>query len=131
MLDNGYIAALNQATNAKIYVPKDTQFDKSIYKQIDLSRETFGKYFHFINRGIKNNIVAIDDFDWFGKAKIGANANMNYTQFVAALYTFAQLGLYDIYTQMGEFRIKRNNVENTRLENSNFYNILQFVTKIL
>ncbi len=45
VLDEGFIAELNEVTSAEIFVPMEREIDKSRFAGLDLSRETFGKVF--------------------------------------------------------------------------------------
>ncbi|MDD4275468.1 MAG: single-stranded-DNA-specific exonuclease RecJ [Clostridia bacterium] len=130
VLDDGYIKELNKFTVAQIYAPADRKFDSGIFKNANIMRDKFEKYFYFINRGIKNNIFGINEYDWFNKACVGLNEQLNYVQFVICLYTFKELGIYKIKTE-GVYSLGKCENVNSRLENSNLFNILQFLTKVI
>ncbi len=128
VLDDGYIVALNNATNAKIYLPQNSPFLYAPFQMIDLSRKTFGRYFNLIKMASKQNIVGFDDFNLFNKLK-KLDKSINYVQFVACLNTFLQIGIIKINNKIGEYSISVNNGTTSSLEKSLFYNKLCLVLK--
>lgn len=128
VLDDGYIIALNNTSNAKVYLPQNSPFLYGPFQMIDLSRKTFGNYFNLIKQASKQNIVGFDDFNLFNKLK-KLDKTINYVQFVACLNTFAQIGIITINNKIGDYSIGVNNGTTSSLEKSLFYNKLCLVLK--
>ena len=128
VLDEAYITYLNSLTSAKIYIPSSSPFLYSPFKNIELSRKTFGEYFNVFKKLAKTNLVAYDDFNYYNKIKRIAK-DFNYVQFVACLLTFAQLGLIEIIDEMGNYRLIMKSSMPTQLNNSQFYNKLDLIMK--
>jgi len=128
VLDDAYVTALNNKTQAEIYLPQNAPFLYAPFRDIDLSRKVFGEYFNLIKMASKQKIIGFDDFNLFNKLK-RINKNINYVQFVACLYTFEQIGVINIYDAVGNYFIEVNNGASSLLEKSQFYNKLDLILK--
>ncbi len=130
VLDESYIIALNNKTAAKIFLPQNSPFLFAPFKMIDLSRKTFGEYYHLIKQAAKQNLEAFDDFNYFNKLR-KLNKNINYVQFVACVNTFKQIGIVEIEKEIGTYKLKVNSGVTSNLEMSHFYNKLSLIIKTL
>jgi len=111
-------------SKAEIFVPMERGIDKERFKNLDLSRETFGKVFKTLtSRNIVKNYTIYDIYQNKMKEKIG------FDSFYAAYLTFKQLGLieeqYDIVL---EIKQKQNVKKN--LTESPIYNKLMMLKNI-
>lgn len=115
--------------NGKVYAIKNQPTNA---QSLDLSRGTFGTIYNAIKNVIKNNYSYCNEIEFFQLIKRfnPQLSKLKYAQFVASLYTFLQLGLVKIDTQYG-YTLYIDSDQKTTLENSNFYNNLKFISKLV
>lgn len=130
VLDESYIIALNNKSNAKIYLPQKSPFLFGPFNMLDLSRKTFGEYYNLIKQASKENLEAFDDFNYYNKLR-KFTKNINFIQFVACVNTFKQIGILDIEKSTGVYKLKVNTGVTSNLETSYFYNKLSLIIKTL
>ena len=95
-----------------------------ILKDINLSREEFGKYFRLIQFGFENKITGYYCYNLFKNivSKIKDKTNYSYLQFFVCLQVFKELGI--VVSNLDDTEIvKITNVKNP-LNASSFYNRL-------
>lgn len=118
VLDEGFVAELNQITNAEIYLPMEREVDIQRFSYLDLSRETFGRAFK--SMVAKNYSKYYSIFDIFQQKLIG---KMGFDSFYVAYLVFEQLGL--IKTEYDTFmHISQNKNIKKSLTESALYNKL-------
>ena len=96
----------------------------SVLKNINLSREVFGKYFRLIQYAFDNKITGYYCYNLFKNilAKLKEKTNYSYLQFFVCLQVFKELGI--VVTNETETEITQiTNVKNP-LNASSFYNRL-------
>lgn len=113
--NDSFIAELNCATNGKIYII-DRPVNTEQLKNIDFSRELFGKYYKLITENL-GNLIYINDiayiFNYFKKI----DNTINMLQFCVCFNTFKDLKLLTTNTESGRINI---NTIKVNLEESNF-----------
>lgn len=126
ILDEGYIAKLNQITDAEIYVPIDKKVDVRKIRAIDLSRKIFGDIYSKIVSRSNNNYNSVYDlyFDCF------RNEEVKFREFYAAYLTFLELGFINI-TRSEVLRIVVNKNKKKALTDSSLYNKLSLLKKVV
>lgn len=125
ILDEGFIAELNQVTNAEIFVPMDRELDKNRFSNLDLSRETFGKIFRALTaRNFSRYYSIFDVYQNKLKGQIG------FDSFYAGFLVFKQLGL--ISAEKGDcFIVEQTKVQKKNLNESSLYNKLLLMKNTL
>lgn len=122
VLDNKFLSALGEVTDADIYVPmgKDGQ-DPRKFAGLDLERETFGRVFKALSNKSGKGIYNI--FDLYDKCDF---KGISFSTFYAAVLVFQQLGLVSVVE--GEtIMLKVNKAEKKELTGSQIYNQLMLI----
>lgn len=118
VLDEGFVAKINEDSKAEIYIPMERELDKQRFVNIDLSRETFGKIFKILTS--KNSLKCYSIFDIYQHKM---NGKVNFDTFYVAYLVFEELGL--IKTQVDTFvNINQNKNIKKSLTESALYNKL-------
>lgn len=126
ILDEGYIAKINQITDAEIYLPIDKKLDMRKFKSIDLSRKTFGDIYSKIIAKSSNSYNTIYDlyFDCF------KNEEVKFREFYAAYLTFLNLDfIYVFNTDVFKFKVNKN--QKKALVDSGVYNKINLLKKVV
>ncbi|MGN0787840.1 MAG: single-stranded-DNA-specific exonuclease RecJ [Candidatus Onthoplasma sp.] len=124
VLNMGYLSALQKATKSTIYLPHMMDGVNVILKNINLSREVFGKYFRLIQFAFENKITGYYTFHLFKNilSKLKEKTDYSYLQFFVCLQVFKELGI--VKTDESDSSIVEiTNVKNP-LNASSFYNRL-------
>jgi len=88
ILDEGFIAELNENSHAEICVPMEREIDKQRILNLDLSRETFGRVFKALTtKGYSKCYSIFDIYNQKLKGKVG------FDTFYVAYLVFKELGL--------------------------------------
>ncbi len=91
VLDEGFIAELNQKSNAQIFLPMERPLDMQRYASLDLSRETFGKiYKSLVGKSFNKNYSIFDFYQQKCKGKV------SFDTFYVAYLVFKELGLIKV-----------------------------------
>lgn len=115
---NNLISYLNKRTSAKIYLPKENNFNEFV-SHINTSRECFIGYYKLISR---NTHSANSIFSYYKNLKHSADFAINLPQFVACLVVFIDLGI--IQVEKERFSINVVNNVKVNLTDSDIYNSL-------
>ncbi len=95
VLDEGFIAEINQVSKAEVFVPMEREIDRVRYSNLDLSRETFGRIFKALTA--KTFIKFYSIFDIYQHKM---NGKVSFDTFYVAYLVFSELGLiqsqYDV-----------------------------------
>ena len=96
-----------------------------------LTRDTFAVIYKAILAAIKSGTNYANEVEFYSLVKklTPSLSRLTFTQFVAALYTFFELGMIKEDTQFGYILYIDDTVK-SKLENSEFYNKLNFISKI-
>lgn len=124
VLDSAYLNEIKKVSNAEIYLPTEVKEDKNRYKNISLSRESFGKVFKaLVARGGQKYYSPVDFYEAKLKGKV------TFDTFYVAYLTFLELGLIK-KDEEGFF--SHSEVKNIKkpLQASKFYNKLQLLSLI-
>ena len=124
ILNMGYLAALQKKTKSTIYLPHMIDGNCSIVKNINLSRNEFGRYFRLIQFAFENKITGYYCYNFFKNIllKIKEKAQYSYLQFFVCLQVFKELGI--VVTNDNDTEILTvTNIKNP-LNASSFYNRL-------
>jgi len=125
VLDEGFIAQLNEITSAEIFVPMEKETDKNRFSNLDLSRETFGRIFKALTaRSFSRYYSIFDIYQNKLKGQIG------FDSFYAGFLVFKQLGL--ISAEKGEtFAVGQIGNQKKNLNQSSLYNKLVLMKNTL
>ena len=123
ILNMGYISALHKQTKSTVYLPHALPTPITMLNKIDLSRQTFGKYFRLMQFGAENKISGYYCYHMFkniiSKLK---EKNYSYLQFYVCLQVFIELGI--IIVNDNESEITKITDVKQPLNSSAFYNRL-------
>lgn len=124
ILNMGYISAIQKHTKSAIYLPHTFDYQTQILKDVDLSRETFGKYFRLIQFGFENNIEGYYCYNLFDNIikKLKEKHTYSYLQFFVCLQVFKELGI--VITNENDSIISTITDIKKPLNASGFYNRL-------
>ncbi len=121
VLDSGFISALNQVTNAQIYLPIEKDGNYKKFAGLDLSRETFGRIFNALRNKAGKPMYNI--FDLYEKAAI---TGVSFASFFVAIKAFEELGHINVVD--GEnLTIYINKTVKKQLTQSKLYNKLMLL----
>lgn len=121
VLNNGFIAELNNYTNAQIFVPEVIK--KPEFK-ITGNRDEFAKYFNVFKDAVYKKVNANNLYDFYYKVKkLNPHIkNFNYVQFTLCLEVFKQLQFIEEEITATSYKIKLNKTTKSELTNSKIYN---------
>lgn len=121
VLDSAFISALNEVTEAEIYLPieKDTDYKK--FASLDLTRESFGKVFNALRAKAGKPIYNI--FDLYDK--IGF-PSITFNTFYSAFLVFKELKLINV-VDGEQLTIYVNKEQKHQLTDSKLYNTLSLL----
>ena len=125
VLDEGFLAELNEKSHAEIYVPMEREIDKQRFLNLDLSRETFGRIFKTLTA--KNFVRYYSLFDIYNqklKGKVG------FETFYVAFLVFSQLGLISVDCDVFMTISQNKNIKKS-LTQSSLYNKLLLIKNSL
>lgn len=116
VLDEGFIAEINEKSKAEIYIPLERELDRQRFSFLDLSRETFAKvYKALVGKSFVKYYSVFDIFKHKLSGKVG------FDTFYVAYLVFEQLGI--IKTQEDTFlAISQNKNIKKSLTESALYN---------
>ena len=125
VLDDGFIAKLNETTKAEIFVPMSKEFDKQRFSTLDLSRETFGKIFKGLTN--KNYTKYYSVFELYQNKFKGV---VGFDTFYVAYLVFKELGhiSVDVDTMMV---VSENKNQKKLLTESTLYNKLNLLKNMM
>ncbi len=113
---DGVVSYINSKTSAEVFVPKGSNV-KELFDGLDVSRETFGRYFEILRRNA--DLSAQNIFSYFRLLSSRAD-NINVAQFVFCVTVFNELKFFEI--KRGEFALKINQGVKSELGLSAAYN---------
>ena len=122
VLDGGYIARINKLSDAKVYLPLNKKANTN-FKNLDLSRQTFGKIYNAIKR-FKSGFVCKEDL--YNKLKL----TVSYETFLVCYLTFAELHIIDTYIENGLTKFVINDTIKTDLNKSSVYNMAKLLKNV-
>ncbi len=110
VLDEGFIAELNEKSKAEIFLPMERPLDMQRYASLDLSRETFGKIFKtLVGKTFNKNYTIFDLYQQKNRGKI------NFDTFYVAFLVFKELGLIsvekDVFITINQTNLKKSLAE--------------------
>ena len=125
VLDEGFLAELNEKSHAEIYVPMEREIDKQRFLNLDLSRETFGRIFKALTA--KNFVRYYSLFDIYNqklKGKVG------FDTFYVAFLVSSQLELISVDCDVFMTISQNKNIKKS-LTQSSLYNKLLLIKNSL
>ena len=111
----GVISFINSKSEAEVFVPAESN-EKEIFAGLDVSRETFGRYFDILRRN--SDISAQNIFSFF-RVLASRVDNINVAQFVFCVTVFNELKFLKIKRDV--FGIEINHGVKAELKNSYAY----------
>ena len=124
VLDSAYLSAIKKVSKAEIYLPIENKEEKNRFKNLSLSRESFGKVFKALTaRSGQKFYSPVDFYEARLKGKV------TFDTFYSAYLTFLELGL--IKKDEGGY-FSHTEVKNLKksLQSSKFYNKLQLLVAV-
>ena len=122
VLDGGYISRINKLSDAKVYLPLNKKGSAN-FKNIDLSRQTFGKIYNAIKR-YRAGFVCQEDL--YNKLKLP----INFETFLICYLTLSELHIIDIYIENGLTKFVINDSIKTDLNKSSVYNMAKLLKNV-
>ncbi len=119
VVEEGYIAALNKATSAEIYLPVEKKSDVKKYAGVDLDRSTYAKIYKKLETVCAKTIYNV--FDLYDRLDI--TGEVSFMSFYSALKVFDELELINI-VENDQIIIYLNKRKKNPLTNSSLYNKL-------
>ncbi len=122
IINMGYLSELKKHTKSTIYLPHLPSTSMPILKKIDLSRQTFGRYFRLMQFAYENKIKGYYCYHLFINIirKIKTKESYSYLQFYICLQVFKELGI--IITNDDDSEILTITDKKNPLNSSAFYN---------
>lgn len=132
LLDKSYLSKISRETKAKLYIPKDKKVPVGLFYNLSDDREVFAMYFKQLSTLASKRLSYLDEFDLYRQFKIHfPDKKLNYKQFVFCLYTFRELGIFELVEEENTMYIQENKKVISQLNNSKFYNRVSFLLKTL
>lgn len=127
VLNMGYLSEIQKNTKATIYLPHKPSSTYSLLKDVNMSRDEFGRYFRIIQFAQELKIAGYNTYDLYFKiiGKFKAKEKFNYLQFFICLNVFKELGI--IETNQKDTEIIKIIDKKNLLSSSNFYNKLNIM----
>lgn len=125
VLDEGFLAELNEVSKAEIFVPMERELDRQRFLALDLSRETFGKVFKALTS--KNFLKYYSIFDVYQNKMKG---KVNFDTFYVAYLVFEELGLIEAKFDTFMYITQNKNIKKSLTESA-LYNKLLLVKNSL
>ncbi len=127
VINMGYLSELKKHTKSTIYLPHMPTNNISLVKKIDLSRQTFGRYFRLIQFANENKIKGYYCHNLFTNIvkKIKTKEEYSYLQFYVCLQVFKELGI--VLTDESDSEILSITDKKNPLNSSAFYNRLNTI----
>ena len=124
LLNMGYLNELQHHTKSTVYLPHMPDTNVSLLKNINLSREIFGKYFRLLQFACENKITGYYCHNFYKNIinKTKQKADYNYLQFYVCLEVFKELGI--IVTNEDNTQVEAILNKKNPLNASSFYNRL-------
>lgn len=127
VLNMGYLSALQKTTKSTIYLPHMIANNALLLKDINLSREEFGKYFRLIQFAYENKIKGYYCYNLFQNiiSKVKSKEKYSYLQFFVCLQVFKELEI--IVVSENDDEIQKITSKKSPLNASAFYNRLNTI----
>ena len=124
LLNMGYLNELQHHTKSTVYLPHMPDTNVSLLKNINLSREIFGKYFRLLQFACENKITGYYCYHFYKNIinKTKQKADFNYLQFYVCLEVFKELGI--VVTNENNTQVEAILNKKNPLNASSFYNRL-------
>lgn len=124
VLNMGYLSALHQATRSTVYLPHMVATSNSLLRNVDLSRQEFGRYFRLIQYAYDNKVSGYNTYNLFKNiiTRIKDKGKYSYLEFFICIQTFKELHI--IETNDNDSEILNITNEKHPLNSSAFYNRL-------
>ena len=127
ILNMGYLSELNKHAKSTVYLPHATNSAYVAVKNIDLSRQEFGKYFRLIQFAYENKVKGYYCYNMFKNIlnKIKEKTPYSYLQFFVCLQVFKELGI--VVSNENDSEIIEITNKKNPLNASSFYNRLNAI----
>lgn len=127
VINMGYLSALHEQTKSTIYLPHQIPSANNMLKDIDLSRQEFGRYFRLLQFAYENKITGYYTYNFFKNivSKLKEKARYSYLQFFICLQVFKELNI--IVTDEQDSTILKITDKKSPLNSSDFYNRLNLM----
>ena len=126
----GYLSELNKQTKSTIYLPHNAANINILLNRVDLSRQTFGKYFRLTEFALEMKVTGYYCHHLFKNivSKVKNKNDYNYLQFYVCLQVFKELGI--VVTNESDCEILKITDMKNPLNSSQFYNRLTTLKNI-
>lgn len=133
ILSRGYIDKILSTTMAKVYLPDYKKVNREVFAGLSADRNIFAEYFKVISK-FSSTMLSFENELYMYKQIRLSNPQMkkiNYKQFIFCLYTFVELGIFEMQQSEGFLSIKENKKVFSNLNNSHFYNEVSLILKTM
>ena len=128
VLSKGFVNAIANVTNAKLYIPSYKKVEKDIFKGLTVDRNVFGQYFKLLSSFASTQASFYNEIDLFKKIA-NQDKKLNFKQFIFCLYTFIELKIFELEDEIETQTLKENKKVISSLNNSEFYNQVSLILK--
>ncbi len=130
IINMGYLSELNKQTKSTIYLPHNAANINILLNRVDLSRQTFGKYFRLTEFALEMKVTGYYCHHLFKNivSKVKNKNDYNYLQFYVCLQVFKELGI--VVTNESDCEILKITDMKNPLNSSQFYNRLTTLKNI-
>ncbi|MBO4412591.1 MAG: hypothetical protein J5779_01080, partial [Clostridia bacterium] len=125
VLDRGYLNKIYDLTKAEIYIPKEKQFDKTVFKNINLRREAIGHFYNILKN--YSQTAFLNELEAYNK--ISRVMKTSFKNFHIYLMILSELNVITI-NEVDAFTIYLNENMKTDLKKSKIYNFLNLMFNV-
>ena len=122
ILNMGYLSELEKHTKSTVYLPHIAYDSAMVLKNVDLSRQEFGRYFRLMQYAFENKVKGYYCYNMFKNivTKVKDKVQYSYLQFFVCLQVFKELGI--VITNEDDSEILQITDVKSPLNASSFYN---------
>ena len=128
VLDLSYLSAINNISNAEIFIPEIDATDRDLFNILNLNRSAI-KNFYINLLKIENNLFT-NILSVYTKMVKDLKYKINFNNFLIYFYILSELKIISSYNQEGLYCFKINKSIKTELNNSKIYNIANLIRRI-
>ncbi len=128
VLDLSYLSAINNVSDAEIYIPEIDASDKDLFVNLNLNRNAIKNFYINILK-IQNNLFT-NILSIYSKMVRDLKYKISFNNFLIYFYILTELKIINPYLQDGLFAFKINKNNKTELNNSKIYNTANLIRRI-
>ncbi|MBE7074493.1 MAG: single-stranded-DNA-specific exonuclease RecJ [Clostridiales bacterium] len=129
VLDESYIAKINQISNAKIYMPESSKYSKHLFEGLFLERKHFANVYKELLKYEQREFVSV--LSVYSAIMKEKKLRLNFNNFIVPYYVFKELNIIKENTSSAAFIYSINKETKTDLNKSKIYNSLNLIKKTI